>query len=68
MYSKIAAEFIGTFWLVLGGWGRQSLSADGRSSNCGSFGWRPLSAQPFAGFAYRLFLEGDVAQPPISGR
>jgi aquaporin Z len=90
MYSKIAAEFIGTFWLVLGGCGSAVLAAAFPQVGIGllgvSFafgltvlcGWAieqlwlfwvaPIVGAAVAGFAYRLFLEEDVAEPPISGR
>ncbi|HYK25961.1 MAG TPA: aquaporin Z [Steroidobacteraceae bacterium] len=59
MYSKIAAEFIGTFWLVLGGCGSAVLAAA-----------YPQLGIGFAGVAFAFgltVLTGIYAFGPISG-
>jgi aquaporin Z len=59
MYSKIAAEFIGTFWLVLGGCGSAVLAAAFPQVGIGLLG---------VSFAFGLtVLTGAYALGPISG-
>jgi len=59
MYSKIAAEFIGTFWLVLGGCGSAVLAAAFPQVGIGLLG---------VAFAFGLtVLTGAYALGPISG-
>src|SRR3974390_38194 len=59
MYPKLASEFLGTFWLVLGGCGSAVLSAAFPSLGIG-----------FAGVAFAFgltVLTGVYALGPISG-
>ena len=59
MFSKIAAEFIGTFWLVLGGCGSAVLAAASPQLGIGFLG---------VSFAFGLtVLTGAYALGPISG-
>jgi aquaporin Z len=59
MYSKVAAEFIGTFWLVLGGCGSAVLAAAFPQVGIGLLG---------VSFAFGLtVLTGAYAFGPISG-
>ena len=82
MAAKLWAEFLGTFWLVLGGCGSAVLAAAFPATGIGGAifvgGWAleqlwlfwiaPIVGAAIAGVTYRALLEGRVVEPPISGR
>src|SRR4051812_14098610 len=59
MFAKLSAEFLGTFWLVLGGWGSAVLAAAFPQVGIGLLG---------VSLAFGLtVLTGAYALGPISG-